>query len=61
VTVEVILVALIVADHRAGERRLAYPLSLTFFVAVHALMLPVSASNAWVSLMSWYVKLPFFA
>ena len=32
VTVELILVALIVSDRRAGERRLAYPLSLAFFI-----------------------------
>lgn len=31
ITVELILVALIVSDRRAGERRLAYPLSLAFF------------------------------
>lgn len=57
VTVEVILVALIVADRRAGERHLAYPLSLGFFVAVHALMMPVATSAAWRSLMEAYVRL----
>ncbi|MDP1892195.1 MAG: hypothetical protein Q8K55_14995 [Gemmatimonadaceae bacterium] len=60
VTVEVILVALIASDRRAGERRLAYPLALAFFVVVHALMLPVASSAAWRSLMSWYVHLPVF-
>ncbi len=53
-TVELILVALIVADLRAGERRLAYPLSLAFFVVVHALMLPVAGSAAWQSFLQWY-------
>jgi hypothetical protein len=57
VTVEVILVALIVADRRAGERHLAYPLSLAFFVAVHALMLPVATSAWWQALMRSYVTL----
>lgn len=57
VTVEVILVALLVADRRAGERHLAYPLSLGFFAAVHALMLPVAGSAGWQSLMSAYVRL----
>lgn len=61
VTVEVILVALIVSDYRAGERHLAYPLSLVFFVVVHALMFPVGASEVWGSLMSWYVRLPILA
>lgn len=60
VTVEVILVALIASDRRAGESRLAYPLALAFFVVVHALMLPVAASEAWRSLMAWYVQLPVF-
>lgn len=61
VTVEVILVALILADHRAGERRLAYPMSLAFFVLLHALMLPVGSSGLWGRLMSWYASLPIFA
>ncbi len=59
-TVELILVALIVADRRAGEHRLAYPLALAFFVLVHALMLPVSGTAAWTTMMAWYVGLPFF-
>lgn len=60
-TVELILVALIVADRRAGERRLAYPLSLAFFLGVHSLMGPVSASESWRTLMAWYVGLPVFS
>lgn len=59
-TVEAILVALIIADWRAGERRLAYPLSLGFFVAIHVLMHPVAASAAWGSAMQWYAQLPIF-
>ena len=59
-SVELILLALIVADWRAGERRLAYPLSLAFFVAVHALIGPVSSSGAWHSAMQWYAALPLF-
>lgn len=54
ITVELILVALIVSDRRNGERRLAYPLSLAFFVLIHALMLPVSGSAAWGAFMRWY-------
>jgi hypothetical protein len=61
VTVEVILVVAIIVDWRAGERRLAYPLSLGFFALVHALMFPVAASDAWRSLMALYVQLPIFA
>ena len=53
-TVELILVALIISDRRAGERRLAYPMSLAFFVVVHALMLPAAGSDAWQSMMQWY-------
>jgi hypothetical protein len=54
ITVELILVALIVADRRAGERRTAYPLSLAFFVLVHALMLPVSGSAPWLAFTRWF-------
>jgi len=54
VTVEVILVALIASDWRAGERRAAYPLSLLFFSAVHLLMTPVAASDWWQAFLSWY-------
>ena len=60
VTVEVILAALIVSDWRNGERRLAYPLSLAFFVAIHALMGPVAATSAWDTAMQWYATLPIF-
>ncbi|MBI2407172.1 MAG: hypothetical protein HYV19_02560 [Gemmatimonadetes bacterium] len=60
VTVEVILVALIVADWRAGERRLAYPLSLSFFGTIHSLMTPISTSPAWGAAMQWYTELPVF-
>lgn len=59
-TVEVVLIALILADRRAGERRLAYPLSLVFFVAVHALMVPVASSAGWRAAMDWYSHLPLF-
>lgn len=60
VTVELVLVGLIVADWRAGERRLAYPLSLAFFVGIQALMGPVSAAGAWLAFTRWYVALPIF-
>ena len=56
VTVELVLIALIVADWRAGERRLAYPLSLAFFATVHALMGPISGTTAWRTAMEWYVR-----
>jgi hypothetical protein len=58
VTVEVILLALLVADWRQRERRLAYPLSLAFFVAVHALMIPVSRSAPWTGAMHWLATVP---
>lgn len=55
------LIALIVSDRRSGQRELiAYPLSLAFFVAVHALMLPVANSALWNSMMAWYAALPVF-
>jgi len=57
ITVEVILVALIIADRRAGERRLAYPMSLAFFVLVHVLMMPVSGSTPWLAFSTWYSTL----
>lgn len=57
VTVELVLLALIVSDLRAGERRLAYPLSLGFFALVHALMQPVAASAGWRAAMAWYAAL----
>lgn len=60
-TVELVLVALIVADWRARQRRLAYPLSLAFFVAVHVLIGPVSASAGWRAAMQWYGSLPIFS
>lgn len=60
-TVELVLIALIVADWRSGERRLAYPLSLAFFVLVHLLMESVAASAGWVSAMNWYSQLPIFS
>ncbi len=58
VTVEVILVALLVADWRANERQRAYGLSLAFFVAIHALMGPVSSADIWSDVMSWYAGQP---
>jgi hypothetical protein len=53
-TVEVILIALIIGDARSGQRHLAYPLSLLFFVAVHIAMFPVSSSDSWRSFMMWF-------
>ena len=61
VTVEVILLVLIITDRRAGERRLAYPLSLAFFVAIQVLIGPVSSSGAWKAAMAWYGSLPVFS
>jgi hypothetical protein len=59
-TVELILVALLVADWRARERRAAYPVSLAFFVAVHAVMFPISSTAAWQTFTDWYAALPVF-
>lgn len=59
-TVELILVVLIIADWRTRERRLAYPLSLAFFAAVHLLIGPVSATAMWLRAMTWYGSLPMF-
>jgi uncharacterized membrane protein YozB (DUF420 family) len=53
-TVEAILLVLILADRRAGVRRAAYPMSLAFFVAVHALMMPVSSSAPWLAFSTWF-------
>lgn len=60
VTVELTCVALIVADRRAGERRLAWPLSLLFFGALHASMSPVAGSATWREFTQWYVALPIW-
>lgn len=57
-TAELILIALIIGDRRAGQRHLAYPMSLVFFLAVHALMMPVSGSAGWRSFMTWFASLP---
>ncbi len=59
-TVEAILVALIVTDVRAGERRLAYPLSLGVFLLIHVLMQPMGGNHAWQELMAAYARLPIF-
>lgn len=56
-TVELILVALIAGDWRAGERRLAYPLTLAFIVAVHVLMGPVAATLRWQAFLAWFAAL----
>jgi hypothetical protein len=56
-TVELILLALIIGDHRAGQRQLAYPLSLVFFVGVHVTMGPVASSETWQSFLNWYAGL----
>ena len=53
-TVELVLLALIVGDYRTGQRQLAYPLSLVFFVVVHATMGPVASSETWRSFLNWY-------
>ena len=58
VTVEVILLALIFTDVRMGERRLAYPLSLGFFVTLHALMFPLSSAPWWTAFLGWYAGSP---
>jgi hypothetical protein len=59
VTVHLVLVCLIVSDWRSGEsRQLAYPLSLAFFVAVHLLMTPVSATAGWRAFLSWFGNFP---
>ncbi len=58
ITVELILIALIASDWRAGQRQLAYPLSLVFFVAVHALMVPVAGSKGWSAFLTWCATIP---
>jgi hypothetical protein len=53
-TVELLLIALIIGDYRAGQRQIVYPLSLVFFVAVQIAMGPVSTSETWRSFLAWY-------
>lgn len=60
VTVELACVVLIVADLRAGERRLAWPLSLVFFGAVHATMGMAAGNAGWQEFLQWYGALPWF-
>jgi hypothetical protein len=58
ITVELILIALIAGDWRAGQRQLAYPLSLAFFVVMHVLMAPVAGSQGWHTFLAWFATLP---
>ena len=53
--VELILVVLIIADWRMGERRRwAYPIVLVAHVAVQMLMMPISASSWWLAFCRWF-------
>jgi hypothetical protein len=56
VTVHVVLIALIVSDHRNGIRRAAYPISLAFFVLLQAVMLRVSVSPWWTAVTGWFAQ-----
>lgn len=52
--VELILLVLIIADWRSGERkRWAYPIALGVHVIVQVSMMPVSASSWWVAFCRW--------
>jgi hypothetical protein len=57
--VELILLVLIIADWRRGERkRWAYPIALGVHVIVQVSMLPVSASSWWVAFCRWFAAGP---
>jgi hypothetical protein len=54
-TVELLLVIAIVVDWRMGERRRwAYPISLATFVAIQALMIPLSSTDGWLAFSRWF-------
>lgn len=42
------------------QKRLAYPLSLVFFVVVQAAMGPVAATGTWQRFLDWFAALPMF-
>ena len=57
--VELILIALIIADWRMGERRRwAYPIALVTHIVVQVLMMPVSSSAPWVAFCRWFAAGP---
>jgi hypothetical protein len=57
--VELILLTLIVADWRRGERRRwAYPTAFVAHVAVQLLMFPVSSASWWVAFCGWFAAGP---
>jgi len=57
--VELILITLIIADWRMGERRRwAYPIALVTHVAVQLLMTTVPASSAWLAFCRWFAAGP---
>lgn len=60
-TVYLVLLALMLHDRRVGQKRLAYPLSLAFFVLVQATMGPVAATGAWQDFLGWFAALPPFS
>ena len=60
--VELILITLIVADRRMGERRRwAYPIALATHVVVQLLMAPVPASAPWLAFCRWFAAGPIGA
>lgn len=59
VVIYVVLVALIASDWRNGIRERAYPASLVFFVALHAVLIPVGMGPWWGGLMQRFAVLPW--
>lgn len=53
-TTNLILLALIVVDWRHGEKRAAYPLLLAWNIAIEVLIIPLSATEAWLAFCRWF-------
>jgi uncharacterized membrane protein YozB (DUF420 family) len=52
----VILLLLIAADWRTGEKRLAYPLLLAWNIAIQIVIMPLSATSAWLAFCRWFAS-----
>jgi hypothetical protein len=59
VVTHLVLVALIVSDWRRGVRERAYPLALAFFLALHAVLVPVGTSAWWGAQMARLATAPW--
>lgn len=59
VVTHVVLVALMVSDWRHGVRERAYPMALAFFLALHAVLVPLGTSAWWGTQMARFATAPW--